>query len=79
MENVIVARQCVAVTLGDVCDRLSLLAMKAEEMLHISMRLVLRSARGAGFDDRLLFHSGVTEIILRHFLLIAHSFSFGNP
>ena len=36
-------------------------------MLHISLRLVLRSARGADFDDRLLFHSGVTDIILRHF------------
>ena len=48
-------------------------------MLHITLRLVLRSARGADFDDRLLFHSGVTDIILRHFWLIAYSFSFGTP
>ena len=48
-------------------------------MLHISLRLVLRSARGAGFDDRLLFYGGVTENILRHFQLIAYSFSFGTP
>ena len=47
-------------------------------MLHISLRLVLRSARGADFDDRLLFPSGVTDIILRHFWLIAYSFSFGT-
>ena len=79
MENVILARQCVAGTLSDVCDRLSLLAVRADGMLHISLRLVLRSARGAGFDDRLLFHSGVTQIILRHFQLIAYSFSFGTP
>ena len=61
---------CGAVRCGDalrcVC-RLSLLAVRADEMLHISLRLVLRSARGADFDDRLLFHSGVTDIILRHF------------
>ena len=48
-------------------------------MLHISARLVLGSARGAGFGDRLLFHSGVTENILRHFELIANSFHVVIP
>ena len=38
-------------------------------MLHISARLVLRSARWIGFGDRLQFHSSVAEHMLRHFEL----------
>ena len=39
-----------------------------------SARLVLRSARCVGFDDRLRFHSGVTENIFRLFEFSARSF-----
>ena len=42
-------------------------------MLHISARLVLPSARGAGFHDRLLFHGSVTENIHRRFEFISYS------
>ena len=56
------------------CERFALLALKADKMFRISARLVLQSARGAGFDYRLRLHSGVTENILRHFDLIAYSF-----
>ena len=56
------------------CERVALLAQRADETLHISARLVLQSARGAGFDYRLRLQSGVTENILRHFDLIAYSF-----
>ena len=73
---------CAAVRSGHalkVCDRVALLAVSADEVLHISARLVLGSARGAGFDDRLLFHGGVTENILRHFELIAYWFHMVIP
>ena len=68
----IFARQCVAVTLSNVCDTVALMALRADELFHVCARLVLGSARGAGFGDRLRFHSGVTENIHRRFEFIAY-------
>ena len=45
-------------------------------MLRISAGRMFRSARGARFDDRLQFHSGVAQNTVGHFELIAYSFSF---
>ena len=46
----------------------------------VSLRGVMfRSARGARFDDRLQFHSGVSENTVGHFELIAHPISCGHP
>ena len=67
---------CAAVRCGHalkLCDRVALLAVSADDMLHISARLVLPSARGAGFHGRLLFHGSVTENIHRQFEFISHS------
>ena len=51
-----------------------LLALTVDEMLRISAERMFRSARGARFDDRLQFHSSVSQNTVGHFELIAHSF-----
>ena len=40
---------------------------------------MFRSARGASFDDRLQFHSGVAQNTVGHFGLTAHPISCGHP
>ena len=60
---------CAAVRCGHalkVCDRVALLAVSADEMLHISARRVLGSARGAGF--------GSTAVSRRTFFDASNSF-----
>ena len=47
-------------------------------MLRTSAGRMFRSARGARFDERLQFHSGVAQNTVGHFELTAHPISCGH-